>query len=36
MPLEHLLRPPFAADELTPPPEGLVVNREGIVVNPGT
>jgi hypothetical protein len=36
VPLEHLLRPLFTTDELTLPPEGLVVNREGIVVNPVT
>jgi hypothetical protein len=36
VPLEHLLRPPYTAGELPPPPEGLVVNIEGMVVNPGT
>jgi hypothetical protein len=36
VPLAHLLRLPFTAGELTPPPEGIVVNTEGIVVNPGT
>jgi hypothetical protein len=34
MPLVHLLRPPFATGELTPPPEGIFVNTEGISVRP--
>jgi hypothetical protein len=36
MPLVHLLRPPFANGELTPPPEGIFVKADGMVVNPGT
>jgi hypothetical protein len=34
--LAHLLRPLFAAGELTPLPEGIVVNIKGIVMNLGT
>jgi hypothetical protein len=36
VPLAHLLQQPFATGELSPPPEGIIVNIEGIVVNPGT
>jgi hypothetical protein len=36
VPLVHLLRPPFTAGELPPPPEGIFVNTEGTSVKPGT
>jgi hypothetical protein len=36
MPLVHLLRPLFAAGELTPPPEGTFVKDDGISMKLGT
>jgi hypothetical protein len=36
VPFVHLLRPPFAAGELTLPPEGTVVNSQGHMCKPGT
>lgn len=35
-PFVHILRPCFAAGELAPPPEGMVVNSQGPICEPGT